>query len=91
MGCGWTIYSYVFRKMMTSLSDKKYCPVYDSAAEAATTFKMLQFTCIGPFRRSRAHFEGVLSEIFFVAAQLRSCGSVRYETLVLEHKIMSEA
>ena len=24
------------------------------------------------------------------AAQLRYCGSVRYETLVLEHKIMSE-
>ena len=77
--------------MMTALPVTKYCLISDSAAEAATHFKMLQFTCIGPYRRSRAHFEGVTPKKKYPAAQLRSYGSVRYEALVLEHKIMSEA
>ena len=91
MGCGWSIYSNVFCKMMTSLPVTKQPPVSDSAAEAATKSKMLQFTCTGPFRRSHAHFEGIIPKKKYPVAKLRACGSVRYDTSVSAHKIMSEA
>ena len=58
--CGWPISYNLFFIMMTYLPVTKHPPVSDSAAEAATAFKMLPFTCIGPFRRSRAHFEDIL-------------------------------
>ena len=61
--CGWPNSSNMFRKMMTSLTVTKQPPVSDSAAEAATKFKMLQFTCTGPFRRSREIFEGIFPKI----------------------------
>ena len=60
MGYGWTISSNVFCRIMTYLPFTKNPTVSDSAAEAATNFKMLQFTCIGSFSQSRAHSEGML-------------------------------
>ena len=77
--------------MMTSLPVTKYTLVYASPAEAETNFKMLQFTCIGPFRRSHTHFEGVLPKREKPAARLCTYDSVRYDASVLAHKIMSEA
>ena len=44
MGCGWTIYSNVFCMMMKYFPVTKNPPVSASAAEAATNFKILQFT-----------------------------------------------
>ena len=57
-GCGWTIYSNVFRRIMKFLPITKHPPVSASAREAA--FKNFQFTCIGPFKRSFFHFEGMI-------------------------------
>ena len=56
--------------------------VSDYSAEAATYFKIFLLTCTGPFRRSRAHFEGIL---------MRACGSVRYDASVAASKIIYEA
>ena len=58
----------------------KQPPVSASAAEAATNFKMLQFTCTGKFRRSYAHFEGILTKKKYPAAKLHACVSVIYNT-----------
>ena len=91
MGCGWTIYSNVFRTILTSIPVKKHPPVSASAAEAATNFKMLQFTCIGTFRRSCAHLEGMFPNKKYPSAQLYLSGSVRYDALVSARKIVSEA
>ena len=60
MECGWTIYSNDVCRMMTSLSVTKYPPVSSSRAEAAINVKMLQFACIGTFRRYHIHLEGML-------------------------------
>ena len=78
--------------MMTSLPITKHPPAYASAsaAEAATKLKMFQFTCIGPFMHSCAHFEGMLPKKKYPAAQLRASSSVRYDSSVSAHKIMSE-
>ena len=57
MGCGWLISSYVLCMMITALPVTKNPLVYSSASEAATNFKMLQFICIGTFRRSHAHLK----------------------------------
>ena len=57
IGCGRPIYSNVFWIIMTYLTVTKYPPISDSSSEVEIDFKMLQFTCIGPFRRPRAHFE----------------------------------
>ena len=86
MGCGWTIYYNFSRKMMISLPVTKHPPVYASVVEAATNFKILLFTYIGPFRRSRAYFEGILPEKIYSAEQLRASGSVRYDASVLACK-----
>ena len=66
---------------MTSLPVTKNPLVYASAAEVATKFKMLQLTCIGPLRRSRAHFEGMIPKKIYPAAQLLDCGSFRYDAM----------
>ena len=58
--CRWPISSNVFCRMMTSLPVTKHPPVSASVAEEATSFKMMKFTYIGPLRRYRAHFEGML-------------------------------
>ena len=91
MDCGWPISSNVFRKMMTYLPVTKHPPVYAFRSEAATNFKMLQFTCTRLFRRSCAHFEGILPNKNRPAARLHACGSVIYNASVLACKIMSEA
>ena len=91
LGCGWSNYSNVFRKIMTSLPVTKKPPISASVAEVATNFKMLQFTCTGTFRQHRTHFEGIITEKKYPAAKLRACASVRYNALVLSHKIMYEA
>ena len=59
-GCECNISSNLFCRMMKSLPVTKYLPVYASPVEAAKTFKMLQLTCIGSFRSSHTHFEGML-------------------------------
>ena len=69
----------------------KHPPVSAYAAEAATNVKMLQFTCIGSFMGSRAHFEGMLLKQNYPAAQLCVSDSVRYDSLVSARNIMSEA
>ena len=91
MGCGWTIYSNVFCMMMKYFPVTKNPPVSASAAEAAANFKILQFTFIGPFMRSRAHFEGKIPEGKYPSAELSDSGSVIYDTSVSGCKIMSEA
>ena len=60
IGCVWPISYNVIRWIMSSLPVTKKSPVSASAEEAVTIFLMLQFTCIGLSRRSRATFEGVL-------------------------------
>ena len=90
MVCGCTNYYNVFRKMMTSLPIRKQLPVSASATEVVTNFKILQFTCAGPFRRPLADFEGILPEKKYPTARLRACGPVRYNASLLAGKIMSE-
>ena len=46
--------------MMTSIPITKHPLVSASDSEAAENLKMLQLEYIGPFRRSLAHFEGVI-------------------------------
>ena len=89
MGCGWPISYNVFHRIMTSLPVTKHIPVSDSEAEAATNFKILQFTCIGPFKLSRVYFEGILPKKTFPVAQLGASVSVRYCALVLARKNLS--
>ena len=91
MVCGWPISSNVFLRMMTSPPVTKQPPVSASAVEAARNFKMLQFTCTGPFRRSREHFEGMIPKNKCHGTRLHVCGSVRYGALMLVRKIMCEA
>ena len=86
--CGCPISSYVFSKMMTSPPVTKHPPVSASAVEAAINVKILQFACIGPFRRSRANFKGILHKNS--AVRLRASVSVKYYASVLARKIMSE-
>ena len=77
--------------MMTYLPFTEHPPVSDYASEAAIIFKKFQFTCIGPFRHSRAYFEGMLPKKKYPAAQLWNSVLVRCYDLVSAHKIMSEA
>ena len=58
-GYGLNISSNMFCRMMKYLPATKHPLVSSFEAEAATVFKILQFTCIGPFRRSYIHFEGI--------------------------------
>ena len=60
MVCGCPIYSNVFLRIMASLTITKHPPVSSSTAEAATNFKIFKFMCMGPFKRSRVHFEFML-------------------------------
>ena len=60
MGCGWPISSIVFRRIMKSLPVTKNPSVSASKAEAATNVKILKLMCVGPFKRSRVHFKGVI-------------------------------
>ena len=62
MVCGCSISSYVFCRVMTSLPVTKNPPFSASASEATTNFKILKFTCMGPFKRFRVHFEGMLTK-----------------------------
>ena len=91
MGYGWTISSGVFLIIITFLPVMKHTLVSASSMEAATNFKTLKFTCIGPFRRSRTHFESILFKGKYPGAQLHDSGSFRCYALVSACKIMSEA
>ena len=91
IACWWPNYSNVFCEMMTSLPITKQPPVLASAAETATSFKMMQFTCTGPFRCSHTYFEGILHKKKYPVVGFRACGSVRYNTSVLLHKLTSKA
>ena len=66
--CRWNISSNVFHKMMTYIPVTKQPPVSTSDAKATTNFKLLQFTCTGPFRRSCAYFEGIIPENVYAAS-----------------------
>ena len=90
MGCGWTVSYNVFCSIMTSLPVSKHPPVSASAAEAATNFKILQFTPMGSLKRSRVHFEGIIPKKKYPAEQLRASASVRYYASVSARKIMSD-
>ena len=78
MGCGWTISSNAFRRIMTSLPVTKNPPVSASASEAATNFKILLFTC------------GAIQTLN-LTGRLHASGLVRYDASVSACKIMSEA
>ena len=54
-------------------------------------FKILRFTCTGPFRRYRAHFEGIITKKKYPEVWLCACGSVRYDESLSVHKIISYA
>ena len=77
----------MFCKMRSYLFVSKQLLVSASAAEAATNIRMLQFPYTRSFRRSCAHFERILANKKYPAAQLRACSSVRYDALVSAHKI----
>ena len=68
--------------MIRSLPVMKNHPVSASAAEATTNFKMLKFTCVGPFRRSCAHIEDTTPKKKYPAELQCASGSVRYDSLV---------
>ena len=72
----WPISSMVFHRIMTYLLLTKHLMVCVSAVEGATKFKMPPFICIGPFRCSHAHFEGMLPKKQYHVAQLRDLTSV---------------
>ena len=90
-GCGWSNSSNVFCKNMTSLPVTKKPPVSYSDAEAATSFKMLQFKCTGGFSRYRGNVEGILPNKKYATSILCDCGLVRYDASVSVRKIMSAA
>ena len=74
MVCGFTISSNMLRRIMKSPPVTKHPPVSASTKEAATHFKMLQLTCMGPYKRSCVHFEGILSKKKYPVARMGAYG-----------------
>ena len=79
----WSVSFNVFHTIMTSLLVTKHLMVSVSAVEGETTFKMSPFICIGTFRCSHAHCEGMIPKKQYHVEQMCASSSVRYDASVV--------